>query len=77
MDWPYHFPHPADESARAAARFRRLSPAERGRAIAEMVELAERLFQTSPRRAALQSRRDAAEEAWRAAHREVFERHGY
>jgi hypothetical protein len=77
MAWPYRFPHPADETARAAARFRCLSPAERGRVIAEMAELADRLLQASPRRAAVQARSDAAEEAWRVAHRRVFEQHGY
>jgi hypothetical protein len=77
MDSPYRFPHPADETARAAARFRRLPPADRGRAITEMAELADRLLQASPRRAAAQARIDAAEEAWRAAHRRVFEQHGH
>jgi hypothetical protein len=77
MDWPYHFPHPADAHAREAERFRRLPAAERGRAILEMAELAERLFQASPRRATVQSRIDTAEEAWQAAHRQVFEHYGY
>jgi hypothetical protein len=77
VDWPYQFLHPADELARAAVRFRRLSVAERGRAIVEMAELAEQLFQASRHRTAVQSRVDAAEEAWRAAHRRVFERHGH
>jgi hypothetical protein len=77
VNWPYHFPHSADEIAREAERFRRLPPAERWRKIIEMVALAQRQLEASPNRAAIEAQIEADERAWQDAHRRVFERFGF
>ena len=77
MDWPYHFPHPADVMAREVERFRRLPPDERLRVIAELAEVSRRLLEASPNRAAIEAQMEADEAAWREAHRRVFELHGH
>jgi hypothetical protein len=76
MDWPYHFPHPADEIAREAERFRRLPPEEQVREVVGLAAFARRQLEMSPNRAAVEAEIEAAERAWRQAHQEVFARHG-
>jgi ABC-type lipopolysaccharide export system ATPase subunit len=77
MDGPYKFPHPADVIAEEAARFRRLSGAERVNALMEMVEVAERQLATSPRREAILAQIEIDERAAQEAHRRVFQQHGH
>jgi hypothetical protein len=77
MDWPYHFPHPADVIARDAKRFRALPPAEQLRELVGVIKVGRRLLQASPNRDAILAQIDAAEKAWQEAHRRVFERFGY
>src|SRR5437762_1102283 len=76
MDIPVQFPHPADVIAEEAERFRRLSPAERGREFAEVLEVGMRQLQDNPRRAEVEALILDSELAWQEAQRRVIERHG-
>src|SRR5690349_20506148 len=71
MDWPYHFPRPADVIAREAERFRRLPPEEQVREVIGLAAFASRQLEASPNRAAIEARIEAEEAAWRRAHQEV------
>ena len=77
MDWPYHFPHPADVIAREAERFRALPPAEQIREILELAELGHRQLEASPRRPEILEEIARSEEEWREAHRRVFAKFGF
>jgi hypothetical protein len=77
MDWPYHFPHPADVIAREAERFRRLPAAEQVREVIRLAAFARRQLEASPNRVAVEAQIEAAERAWRQAHQEAFVRHGH
>jgi hypothetical protein len=77
MDWPYHFPHPADVMAREGERFRRLSAAEQVREVVGLAAIARRQLEASPNRAAVEAQIEAAERAWQQAQQELFARHGY
>ena len=75
MDWPYHFPHPADVIAEDAERFRAAPPRERVRRLAEICELARKMVAASPNRAAIDAFVEGEEAKWRAAHQKIFERY--
>jgi len=77
MDWPYKFPHPGDEVAREAARFRRLTPDEQMGEVIGLAAIARRQIESSPNRAAIEAQLEASEREWQRAHREAFARHGY
>jgi len=77
MDWPYHFPHPADVIAEEAKRFRALPPAEQARELIELAAFGRRQLAASPRRDAVLAQIEAAEAEWQRIHRELFARHGY
>jgi len=77
MDWPYHFPHPADVIARESQRFRAMPPAEQLRKILELVQFGHRQLEASPRREAVLAQFEATEAEWQRVHRELFARHGY
>jgi hypothetical protein len=76
MDWPYHFPHPADVIAEEAERTRHLTIRERLVRMLDLTASAVRLARTSGRWADHRRVKDQAEAAWQRAHREVFERYG-
>lgn len=77
MDSPHHFPHPADEIAREAKRFRELSPEERVAELMRVIAEGHRKIQESPNRDAILAEIEASEKAWQEAHREVFRQHGF
>ena len=75
MDWPYHFPHPADVIAEEAERTRRLSVEDRLAQLAELVAAGELLVEHPAARLLDRRLRQRSEAAWRRAQREVFARH--
>lgn len=76
MNFPYRFPDPLQEAARRAEEFRRLSPDERWREIASLMELGFAMIHESPRREWIQKRMAEQESQWQRSQRELFEHYG-
>jgi hypothetical protein len=76
MQLPYHFPDPLAQAARVAAEFQRLSPDERWREIASLMEFGHTMTQTSERRAWIEARQAQQEAQWQQIQRELIARHG-
>ena len=68
---PLRFPSSAAEIY-AAQEFRRLSPEERFKQIAELMEIGMNMVRASPRRAEIERRMEAEEEEWKRIQQEVF-----
>jgi len=73
---PWTFPSPVDEARARAEEFRRLSPEERWRQIAELMEMGLNMVRNSPRRAEIEQRMEAQEAQWQRLQRELFRRYG-
>jgi hypothetical protein len=76
MDWPYHFPHPADVIAREAERTRSLSVDERLERLAQMITAGEILARASGSWKINCRLRRQSEVEWQRAQQEVFASHG-
>ena len=75
MDWPYHFPHPADVIAREAEKTRRLSIESRLAQLADLIAAGELLARSSASSDVNRRLRRRAEAEWQQAQREVFAAH--
>ncbi len=73
---PWKFPSPLEESRARAEEFRRLSPEERWKQIADMMEMGLNMVRHSARRAEIERRMEAQELEWQRVQRELFSRHG-
>jgi len=69
---PPRFPDPVEEAYAQAREFRRLSPEDRWRQIAELMEIGMTMVRQSPRRAAIERRLEAQEAEWQEFQRKVF-----
>ena len=76
MDIPLKFPDPMEEARKRAAEFQRLSPDERWRAIADVIESGLELIRSSPHRKAIERVTAEREEEWKKIQKELFRRHG-
>jgi hypothetical protein len=74
--FPFKFPNPADEAYARAQEFRRLTPEERWRQIAELMELGMNMVRNSPRRAEIEQRMEAQEAEWQRIQKEIFSQYG-
>ena len=72
MDWPYHFPHPAEEIARVAAALRQSSVEERMDRLLDLIASGRALAADPEAHRRWKAR---TEGDWQRAHREVFDRH--
>jgi hypothetical protein len=66
------FPDPAEEAYARAQEFRRLSPEERWRQIAELRAIGMTMVHHSPRRAEIERRLEAQEAEWQEFQRRLF-----
>ena len=73
---PLKFPNPADEACARALEFRRLSPNERLKQIAEVMEFGLNIVRNSPKRAEIEQRMQAQEAEWQELQRKVFSQYG-
>jgi len=73
---PLEFPNPAEEAYARAKEFRRLSPEERLKQIAELMEIGMNMIRNSPRRAEIERRMEAQEVEWQQLQRKVFGQYG-
>jgi len=73
---PLRFPNSAAEVYARAQEFRRLSPEERWKQIAELMEIGMNMVQASPRRAEIERRMEAQEAEWKRLQRKVFSQYG-
>jgi hypothetical protein len=70
------FPNPAREGYLRAQEFQRLSPEDRWKQIAELIEIGMNMVHSSPRRAEIERRMDAQEAEWSRRQQEVFSKYG-
>jgi hypothetical protein len=73
---PLRFPNPRAEAYARAQEFRRLSPDERWKQIAGLMEIGMNIVHASPRRAEIERRMEAEETEWKQLQRKVFSQHG-
>lgn len=73
---PLKFPNPAEEAYARAQEFRRLSPEERWKRIAEMREFGMNMVRSSPRRAEIERRMEEQETEWRRLQENIFNNYG-
>jgi hypothetical protein len=73
---PLKFPNSAAEVYARAAEFRRLSPEERWKQIAELMEFGMNMVHSSPKRAEIERRMEAQEAEWKRLQQEVFSQYG-
>jgi hypothetical protein len=73
---PLRFPSSAAEIYARAQEFRRLSPEERFKQIAELMEIGMNMVRASPRRAEIERRMEAEEAEWKRIQQEVFKKYG-
>jgi hypothetical protein len=73
---PLKFPNRAQEACARAREFRRLSPQERWKQIAELMEIGMKMVRNSPRRAEIERRLEAQEAEWQRLQRKLFSEHG-
>ena len=73
---PLKFPNSAAEVYARAREFRRLSPEDRWKQIAELMEIGMNMVHTSPRRAEIERRMEAQEAEWQRLQRKLFSQHG-
>ena len=73
---PWKFPSPVEEARARAEEFRRLSPEERWKQIAELMEMGLNMVRKSPRRAEIEQRMEAQEAQWQRLQRELFSQYG-
>lgn len=73
---PLRFPNPAEEAYARAQEFRRLSPEERWKQIAELMEFGMNMVRHSPRRAEIERRMEAQETEWRQFQVNMFTQYG-
>jgi len=76
MDLPLRFPDRMEEARKRAAEFQRLSPDERWRAIADVIESGLELIRSSPHREAIKRVTAEREREWKNIQKELFRRHG-
>jgi hypothetical protein len=76
MKLPIAFPDSREVAYRRAQEFQRLSPDERWREIAAVLELGWAMVRSSPQRAAIEQRWAEQEAEWRRIQAELFARHG-
>jgi hypothetical protein len=70
------FPNPAREAYLRAQEFHRLSPDDRWKQIAELMEFGMSMVQSSPRREEIERRMEAQEAEWRRLQQKVFSHYG-
>lgn len=75
MELPIQFPNDADVIAEEAARFRALSPEERMRVIADLLNAGEQLMKLSPKAEFLRQYTQKQEELAQQAFKEFIARH--
>jgi hypothetical protein len=73
---PLKFPSSTAEAYARAQEFRRLSPEDRWKQIAELMEMGMNMVHTSPRRAEIERRMEAQELEWKQLQRKVFRHYG-
>jgi hypothetical protein len=73
---PLKFPSSAEEVHARAQEFRQLSPDERLKQIAELMEFGMNMVHRSPRRAEIEQRLEAQEAEWKHLQQELFRKHG-
>jgi hypothetical protein len=73
---PLKFPDSTAEAYARAQEFRRLSPEERWKQIAELMEIGMNMVHRSPRRAEIERRMEAQELEWQRLQRKVFSQYG-
>jgi hypothetical protein len=73
---PLKFPNSGEEAYARAQEFRRLSPDERWKQIAELMEIGMNMVRDSPRRAEIERRMEAQEVEWQRLQRKVFNQYG-
>jgi hypothetical protein len=69
---PLKFPNPAKEAYARAQEFRRLSPEERWKQIAELMEIGMNMVRNSPRRVEIERRMEAQEAEWQRIQQKLF-----
>jgi hypothetical protein len=69
------FPNRAREAHLRAQEFHRLSPADRLKQIAELMEAGMSMLHGSPRRVEIERRMEAQEAEWRRLQQEVFNKY--
>jgi hypothetical protein len=72
---PLRYPSSAQEVYARAEEFRRLSPQERFKQIAELMEIGMNMVRTSPRRAEIERRMEAEEAEWKRIQGELFKKY--
>lgn len=73
---PLRFADPVEEAYARAQEFRRLSPEERWKRIAELFEFGMNMVRNSPRRAEIERRMEDQETEWRRIQENVFNKYG-
>jgi hypothetical protein len=73
---PLRFPKPGAEAYARAQEFRRLSPDERWKQIADLMEIGMNMVHASPRRAEIERRMEAQEVEWKRLQQRVFSQYG-
>jgi hypothetical protein len=73
---PLRYPSSAEEVYARAQEFRRLSPQERFKQIAELMEIGMNMVRVSPRRAEIELRMEAEEAEWKRIQGELFKKYG-
>jgi phosphosulfolactate synthase (CoM biosynthesis protein A) len=73
---PLKFPNSCALAHARAQEFRRLSPDERWKQIAELMEIGMNMVHASPRRAAIERRMEAQEAEWKRLQQRVFSQYG-
>ena len=76
MELPIHFPDEIDVIIRDAEAFRQLSPEGKTAAILDLLSLGASMMAQSPHREAIRRLQEAHEDAWQAAQKDLFKRHG-
>jgi hypothetical protein len=76
MNLPFRFPDPREDAVRRAREFQQLSPEERVRQLADVIETGHVLLRHSPNREIQDSLFQQREAEWQRVQRELFIRHG-
>ncbi len=73
---PFRFPNPAREAYARAQEFHRLSPEDRWKQIAELMQIGMNMVHCSPRREEIERRIEAQEAEWQRLQQKVFSQYG-
>ncbi|MBM4068190.1 MAG: hypothetical protein FJ271_04515 [Planctomycetes bacterium] len=76
MELPIRFPDEREKVREEALAFRRLTPQQQSAHLLEIIALGAAMMRDSPHREAMLRLQQAHEDAWQAAQKELFARHG-